>query len=198
MTKLKGKVVLITGSGKGRGKLLAQKLAERGAIIAANDISPINIEPVVQQINQQGGIAKAYIEDVAKKVGVQNLINQVEDDYGRIDILINHAAVQPRAAILEMDEWDWHRVLDVNLTGTFLMTQSAGRVMREAGGGVIINFVEANQEPGSAKREAAFLSSMEGLRSFTRQAAQELSSYHIQVYEAETVETAIKLLEEVA
>src|SRR5262249_17840410 len=98
--------------------------------------------------------------------------------------------------VLDMDEWDWHRVLDVNLTGAFLMTQSAGRVMREKGGGVIINFVETNQEAGSAKREAAFLSSMDGLRSLTREADQELSPYHIRVYEAETVEIVIKLLEE--
>jgi len=197
MTKLMGKVVLITGAGKGRGRLLAKTLGERGAIIAANDISPINVEQVVQEINQQGGNARAYIEDVAKKVGVQSLINQVEDDYGRIDILINHAAVQPNVAVLEMDEWDWHRVLDVNLTGTFLMTQSVGRVMREKGGGVIINLVNTHQEPAGAKREAAFLSSMNALRGFTRQAAYELSPHNIQVYETEDVEAVIKLLEEI-
>lgn len=197
MTKLTGKVVVITGAGKGRGRLLAKTLAECGAIIAANDISPINVEQVVQEINQQGGTAKAYIEDVAKKVGVQSLINQVEDDYEHIDILINHAAVQPKVAVLDMDEWDWHRVLDVNLTGVFLMTQSTGRVMREKSGGIIINLVDAYQASADAKREAAFLSSMEGLRGFTRQAAYELSPYNIQVYEAEDVEAVIKLLEEI-
>ena len=90
---------------------------------------------MVAEINAQGGNAKAYIEDVAKKVGAQVLVKQVEDDFGRIDILVNHAAVEPRSPLLDMDEWDWHRVLDVNLTGAFLMTQSVGRVMREAGGG---------------------------------------------------------------
>jgi len=180
MNNLKDKVVLITGAGKGSGRLLAKAFAERGASVAANDISPINVEQVVDEINQQGGRAKAYIEDVAKKVGVQNLVNQVEDDFGHIDILINHAAVEPNVPLLSMDEWDWHRVLDVNLTGTFLMTQSVGRVMREKGGGVIINLV--TESIGDEKQEAAFVASMNGLTGFTRQAARELIPYGIRVY----------------
>ena len=180
MNNLKDKIVLITGAGKGSGRLLAKAFAEHGVIVAANDISPINVEEVVDAINKQGGHAKAYVEDVAKKVGVQNLINQVEDDFGRIDILINHAAVEPNVPLLSMDEWDWHRVLDVNLTGAFLMTQSAGRVMREKGGGVIINLISANQDP--ARNEAAFVASMSGLESFTQQAARELNPYGIRVY----------------
>src|SRR5512142_7546 len=138
---LKDKVVLITGAGKGCGRLLAQAFAERGACVAANDISPINVEEVVNAILQKGGRAKAYVEDVAKKLGAQLIANQVEDDFGQIDILINHAAVEPHVPILDMDEWDWHRVLDVNLTGAFLMTQSVGRMMRIKGKGIIINFV---------------------------------------------------------
>ncbi len=204
MNNLKDKVILITGAGKGSGRLLAKALAERGAIIAANDISPINVEEVVDEINKQGGHAKAYIEDVAKKVGVQNLILQVDDDFGRIDILINHAAVEPNVPLLNMDEWDWHRVLDVNLTGVFLMTQSAGRVMREQGGGVtplaslkdsmgasgvIINLV--TESVGDEKNEAAFVASMSGLVGFTRQAARELSPHGIRVYAVENTRDTI-------
>ena len=88
-------IVLITGAGKGSGRILAQAFAERGAILALNDISPINVEQVVNEITAKGGRARTYIDDVAKKVGAQNIINQVEDDFGRIDILINHAAVEP-------------------------------------------------------------------------------------------------------
>jgi len=180
MNTFKDKIILITGAGKGSGRILAKAFAERGAIVAANDISPINVEQVADEINKLGGRAKAYIEDVAKKVGVQNLINQVEDDFGRIDILINHAAVEPNVPLLSMDEWDWHRVLDVNLTGVFLMTQSAGRVMKEKGGGVIINLVtEATRDE---KNEAAFVASMQGLTGFTRQAARELNPQGIHVY----------------
>ena len=184
MNNLKDKVILITGAGKGSGRILAKALAELGAIIAANDISPINVEQVVDEINQQGGRAKAYIEDVAKKVGVQNLINQVEDDFGRIDILINHAAVEPNVHLLSMDEWDWHRVLDVNLTGVFLMTQSAGRVMKAKGRGVIINLV--TESVRDEKQEAAFVASMSGLTGFTHQAMRELSPHGIRVYAVES------------
>jgi 3-oxoacyl-[acyl-carrier protein] reductase len=183
MDKLKNKVVLITGAGKGSGRILAQAFADQGAMIAANDISPINVEEVVEQINFAGGRAKAYIEDVAKKVGAQNIINQVEDDFGRLDILINHAAVEPRVPLLDMDEWDWHRVLDVNLTGAFLMTQSAGRVMRAQGSGVIINLISVSIHHGSTK--SAFVASMHALEGFTRQASHELGPYGIQVFAVE-------------
>ena len=198
MSKLKDKVVLITGAGKGNGRILAQAFAERGAIVAANDISPINVEEVVDQITARGGRARAYIDDVAKKVGVQNIINQVQDDFGRIDILINHAAVEPHVSVLDMDEWDWHRVLDVNLTGAFLMTQSAGRVMRAQGSGIIINLITESSRDGN--QGAAFITSMNGLDSFTRQAAHELGPYGVQVYVVKnnsqnTVETVFGLLD---
>lgn len=198
MIELTGKVVLITGAGKGRGRLLAEAFAERGACVAANDISPINVDEVVNGIMKRGGRAKAYVEDVAKKLGAQLIINQVEDEFGQIDILINHAAVEPHVPLLDMDEWDWHRVLDVNLTGAFLMTQSVGRVMRAQGRGVIINLITESARDES--REAAFVASMNGLNGFTRQAARELSPYGIQVYTvtseaAKVVETIIDLLE---
>ena len=199
MDKLKDKVVLITGAGKGCGRLLAQAFAGQGACVAANDISPVNVDEVVMQIVEQGGRAKAYVEDVAKKLGAQLIINQVEDDFGQIDILINHAAVEPHAPLLDMDEWDWHRVLDVNLTGAFLMTQSAGRVMRAKGQGVIINLITESVRDES--REAAFVASMSGLRGFTHQAARELRPYGIRVYAVESdreqvVEKILALLEE--
>jgi NAD(P)-dependent dehydrogenase (short-subunit alcohol dehydrogenase family) len=139
--ELNDKVVLITGAGKGTGRALAEALAEHGAFVAANDISPINVEQLVTQIIANGGKAKAYIEDVAKKVGVQSLIHDVEEDLGGIDILINHAEVEPHTSLLDIDEWDWHRTLDVNLTGAFLMMQSVGRMMRAKGNGVIMNIV---------------------------------------------------------
>lgn len=184
MNELKDKVVLITGAGKGSGRLLAEAFAEHGACVAANDISPINVDEVVTKILQQGGRAKAYVEDVAKKLGAQLIVNQVEDDFGQIDILINHAAVEPHVPLLEMDEWDWHRVLDVNLTGAFLMTQSVGRVMRAKGQGVIINLITESVRDESS--ETAFVASMNGLRGFTQQATHELSPYGIRVYAVES------------
>ena len=184
MNNLKDKVVLITGAGKGCGRILAEAFAKRGACVAANDISPVNVDEVVNGILKQGGRAKAYIEDVAKKVGAQLIIKQVEDDFGQIDILINHAAVAPHVPVLDMDEWDWHRVLDVNLTGAFLMTQSVGRVMRQKGKGVIINLITGTQ--AAAGNDAAFVASMNGLNGFTRQAARELNPYGFRVHAVES------------
>lgn len=189
MDTLQGKIVLITGAGKGSGRLLAQAFAEEGAIVAANDVSPVNVEEVVDQILAKGGRAKAYIDDIAKKVAVQNIINQVEDDFAPIDIVINHAAVEPNIPLLEMDEWDWHRVLDVNLTGAFLMTQSAGRVMRTRGSGVIVNLITDPTSDDSNK--AAFIASMSGLDAFTRQAARELNPYGIRVHSVKNIQRKI-------
>ncbi len=189
MDTLKDKIVLITGAGKGSGRLLAQAFAEQGAIVAANDVSPVNVEEVVDQILAKGGQAKAYIDDIAKKVAVQNIINQVEDDFGHIDFLVNHAAVEPNIPLLEMDEWDWHRTLDVNLTGAFLMTQSMGRVMRSRGSGVILNLIPSQDADDMGK--AAFLASMRGLDGFTRQAARELAPHGIRVYAVENIQGKI-------
>lgn len=194
MAKLQDKIVLITGAGKGSGRLLAQALADQGAIIAANDISPINVEEVVDEILARGGRAKSYIDDIAKKVAVQNIINQVEDDFGSIDILIHHAAVEPSIPLLDMDEWDWHRTLDVNLTSAFLMTQSAGRVMRARGSGIIVNLM-SEIAIEDAQNKAAFIATMDGLAGFTRQADRELSRYGIRVHSvinsSETIVAAV-------
>src|SRR5581483_7838518 len=177
MDDFKDKVVLITGAGKGKGRALAEVFVQRGAFVAVNDISPINLDDMVAK---GGGKVRAYPEDVAKKIAIQTIIKQTEDDFGSIDILINHAAVEPRVALLDMDEWDWHRVLDVNLTVAFMTMQSVGRVMRERGSGVIVNLVTA---PASgSKNEAAYVASLHGLIGLTRQASVELSEYNVHIH----------------
>ena len=195
MNDFKGKIVLITGAGKGSGRKLAEAFAKHGATVAANDISPINVEEAVAEIRAQDGDARAYVDDIAKKVGAQALIKQVEDDLGHIDILVNHASVEPHFSLLEMDEWDWHRVLDVNLTGAFLVTQSVGRMMREQGGGVIVNLLapdpgvtvagrdESSPVPDRAEpgKRAAFFVSMSALESLSQQAAREFAPFGIRV-----------------
>lgn len=193
--RLKDKVALITGAGRGRGRALAETLAERGALVAANDISPVNVEEAAAGIRSRGGNARVYVEDVAKKVGVQAVVKNVEDDFGRIDILVNHAAVKPRAPLLDMDEWDWHRALDVNLTGAFLMMQSVGRVMRSRGGGVILNLVAGAGE-GYEKEAGTYLASKAGLAELSHWADVELSPHGVRVHAIETLEEALKILEE--
>ncbi len=185
MDQFKDKVILITGAGKGAGRALALAFAERGAVVAANDISPVNVDQVVAEILSSGGRAKAYIEDVAKKVGVQYLVNSVEEDFGGIDILVSHAAVEPHSSLMEMDEWDWHRTLDVNLTATFLMIQSTARVMQAKGQGQILIIA------AGSGRGAAYLSSMAGLTVLSHQAALELKPHGVHVHTIENSGTVV-------
>jgi 3-oxoacyl-[acyl-carrier protein] reductase len=195
MSGLNNKVILITGAGKGIGRKLAEALTSRGATVALNDISPMNVEEVAAGIVKNGGKAKAYVEDIAKKVGAQAVVKDVEDDFGVIDILINHAAVEPHTPLLSMDEWDWHRTLDVNLTGAFLMIQSAGRVMKAKGSGVVV-CLGAGTGDRSAKEAGAYFASKAGLVELSHQADVELSPFGVRVFAAETFEDVIQLLEE--
>jgi meso-butanediol dehydrogenase / (S,S)-butanediol dehydrogenase / diacetyl reductase len=193
MDHLKGKVVLITGAGKGTGRALAEALAAHGAIVAANDISPINVEMVVDAINAAGGQARAYVHDVAKKVDVQVMINTLSDDFGRIDVLINCANVQPSASLLDLDEWDLHRVFEVNAIGSLLMMQSVGRVMRAQGGGLIVNVIKIPEQA-----PLSFVASRAGLAALTEYAESDLGRYNIRVVAVsgeEIVARVVKLLE---
>ncbi|MEA3350190.1 MAG: SDR family oxidoreductase [Chloroflexota bacterium] len=176
MTQITNKVVLITGAGRGVGRALAEAFAAQGAIVAANDITPINLNGTIERIANAGGRAKDYVTDICKKMPVQTMLNEILADWGCIDILINSANVNPRGDILDLDAWDWRRALDVNLTGPFLMCQVAGRVMKEQGGGIIINIISACDDGN-----AAYIASKTGLLGLTREAARELSAYNIRV-----------------
>jgi NAD(P)-dependent dehydrogenase (short-subunit alcohol dehydrogenase family) len=178
MSQLAGKVVLVTGAGKGLGRLTAQALAAHGALVAANDISPLNLDAVVETICAAGGTARAYCHDVAKKVAVQAMLNNVTDEFGRLDILVNSANVEPSGSLLDIDEWDLHRIFDVNTIGAILMLQSAGRVMRAQGGGMIVNLVKF---PAELNR-AAYAASRLAIAGLTMAAAPELAAYHIHLH----------------
>ncbi|MEW6092968.1 MAG: SDR family NAD(P)-dependent oxidoreductase [Chloroflexota bacterium] len=186
MGKFTDKVVLITGAGKGTGRAAAEAFAAQGAVVAAADVTPINLDETVARITASGGRVKAYIADIAKKLPVQGLLNQVLDDFGRIDILVNCAEVEPQKTVLEMDEWDWVRTLDVNLTGAFLLTQSTGRIMKEQGGGVIVHIGSRSKgdalslSKGQEKR-AAYFASKAGLEALVESAAQEFAAFGVKV-----------------
>ena len=133
MSEFAGKTVLVTGAGRGIGRVIAEAFAAQGANVAANDVTPINLDVTVERITAAGGRCKGYVFDVAMKMPVQAMIEQVREDWGSLDILVNNAGVEPHASILEMDEWDWRRTIDVNLSGPFFTIQSAARVMQRAG-----------------------------------------------------------------
>jgi 3-oxoacyl-[acyl-carrier protein] reductase len=181
MSEFAKKVVLITGAGRGHGREIALAFASLGATIAANDINPINLDVTVDQIKTLGGIAEAFVFDIAKRMPIEGMVSQVLDRFGRIDILVNHASVQPNALVIDMDEWEFHRTIDVNLAGPFFNIQQVGRVMREQEGGSIINLISA-YEPGNLPAgHSAYFASQAALVGLTQAAASELSSYHIRV-----------------
>jgi NAD(P)-dependent dehydrogenase (short-subunit alcohol dehydrogenase family) len=181
MGEFHDKVVLITGAGRGIGRAIAETFAEEGAIVAANDITPINLDNTVAQVAKNGGRAKGYVADVAKKMPVQSMIEEILDDWEHIDILVNNAGVEPHAPLLEMDEWDWRRTIDVNLTGAFFTIQSVGRVMRRQGSGVMVNIGSIAGRAHGLKDRAAYIASKMGLIGLTREAARELAAYNIRV-----------------
>lgn len=181
MNEFEGKVVLVTGAGRGIGRAIAEAFAVRGAHVAANDITPVNLDETVRRITTAGGSCKGYVFDVAAKMPVQAMIEEIRDAWQRIDILINNAGVEPHASILELDEYDWRRTLDVNLSGPFFTTQSVGRVMQAQGGGIIVNIASIAGRAHGLKDRAAYVASKMGLVGLTREAAREFAAYNIRV-----------------
>ena len=181
MNDYQDKVVLITGAGRGIGRAIAQAFAARGAIVAANDINPLNLDETVAAIQAAGGNARAYVFDVAKRMPIEAMVSQVLDDWGRVDILVNNAAVEPHASILDMDEWDYHRTIDVNLGGPFFTMQLCGRAMRQQGGGAIVNIASIAGRAHGLPNRAAYVAGKMGLLGLTREAAREFAAYNIRV-----------------
>lgn len=177
-------VVLITGAGQGAGRALALAFAARGDTVAANDITPINLDDTLEAIAVAGGRAQGYVADVAKKMPLQATIEQVLADWGRLDILVTNARVAPQATILEMDEWALRRTIDVNLTANFLALQSAGRVMREAGGGAIVLLI--GPQNTADRPQGAYQASNAALDTLALAAAQEFWSYGVRVHAVHT------------
>ncbi len=175
------KVVLITGAGRGAGRQVATAFSSLGAVIAANDINPISLDETIDLVQRAGGKAGAYVFDIAKRMPIEGLVTQVQEQFGRIDILVNHACVRPDASLLEMDEWDYHRTLDVNLGGPFFTMQQVGRVMRQQGGGVMVNLLSASAQGKGQKGYSAHLASQAGVMGLTQAAASELAAYNIRV-----------------
>ncbi len=174
-------VALVTGAGRGIGRAIAEAFAARGARVAANDISPLNLDQTLARIKQAGGTARDYVCDISKKMPVQTMVEEILDDFGRIDVLVNNAGVEPHVSLLDMDEWDWRHTIDVNLSGPFFLIQSVGRVMREQGGGAIVNISSIAGRAHGLRDRVAYVASKTGLLGLTREAARELAAYGIRV-----------------
>jgi NAD(P)-dependent dehydrogenase (short-subunit alcohol dehydrogenase family) len=181
MDEFVGKVALVTGAGRGLGREIALAFSSLGVAVAANDVNPINLDETVNQILRTGGNAKAYVFDIAKRMPIEGMVAQILEQFGQIDILVNHASVEPEASILDMDEWEFHRTLDVNLGGPFFCIQQVGRVMCAHGGGVIVNMISPTGSRKAQKGGAAYVASQSALIGLIRGAAKELIPYNIRV-----------------
>jgi 3-oxoacyl-[acyl-carrier protein] reductase len=174
-------VVLITGAGRGIGKALAIAFAQAGARVVVNDINPDTCVKTADELIALGGQALACHADVANKLAVQSMLIDIEDRWGRVDVLINNAGVEPHKPIVQLDEWDWNRTLDVNLKGAFLCAQSVGRMMQQQGGGVIVNIASIAGRAAGLRDRSAYVASKTGLIGFTKECAREFAAYNIRV-----------------
>jgi 3-oxoacyl-[acyl-carrier protein] reductase/2-hydroxycyclohexanecarboxyl-CoA dehydrogenase len=178
---LSGKVALVTGAGQGIGRAIAFRLAEAGAKTCVNDINPETAQSTVETIQTNGGEAVAYPISVADKPGVQAMAQTVIERWGRLDILVNNAGIEPTASILEMTEETWEQTLAVNLTGTFLCSQAAGRIMKAQGAGVIVNIASIAGHSIPITLRSAYCASKAGMVGFTKECAREFAEYGIRV-----------------
>lgn len=178
---LTGHAAIVTGAGAEAGRAAALALARSGAAVAVNDINPDATERVAAEITAQGGRALPWDADVANRFQVGSLIEGARDAFGRIDILVNAASVRKGGGIAKLDEWDWRRVLDVNLTGAFFCTQLIGRVMADEGGGVIVNLASTAGWLETMPDGVSYAATKAGLIGLTRQAARELGVSGIRV-----------------
>ncbi|MEQ8675997.1 MAG: SDR family NAD(P)-dependent oxidoreductase [Aggregatilineales bacterium] len=176
------KTVIVTGAGAGIGRAVAFAFASAGASVAVNDINPDRADTVAEEITESGGKAFAWQGDVANRFQASALIEQTRDHYGRIHFFINTVGIYKPTPFGKIDEWDWRRQIDVNLTGTFFCTQLISRVMTDEGGGVIVNIASPLAENGTlADGGAAYIATKSAVLGMTRQAARELAPANIRV-----------------
>lgn len=181
---LVGKVAIVTGAGQGLGRAISETLAAAGAKVAVNDINPDRAERASEEIRQAGGQAIAVTADISNKYQCVHLVEATRSQWGALDILVNNAGIEPVSTILDMDEWDWDRCIDVNLKGTFFMSQLCGRVMadeNEDRGGVIVNISSIAGVEIPLTNRSAYCASKAGIVGFARECAREFAQYGIRV-----------------
>ncbi|MHB1956871.1 MAG: SDR family oxidoreductase [Sulfobacillus sp.] len=136
---LKGKTAIVTGGGRGLGRYIALGLAEAGANVVVCSRKVASLERAADEIRGLGVEAMALPCDVTKPDDVDRVFERTVERFGTVDVLVNNSGATWGSPALEMPLEAWRKVLDVNLTGTFLMSQRAGKLMMSKGGGKIIN-----------------------------------------------------------
>lgn len=175
------KIAVVTGGGKGIGRGISLRLAERGYDVAVNFSSDReSAEKVAEEVRHIGRQSLVIQADVGYSDQVDRLFDTVLDEWGLPDVLVNNAGVQTWKPLLELEEADWDQTLRTNLKGTFLCTQRAAREMVKQERGCIIN-IGAGCNKGPFPKLAAYSASKGGLELFTRVAAVELGPLGITV-----------------
>lgn len=178
--KLDGKIAVITGASKGLGKAMALALASAGASVALVSRNLGQLQEVEREVKSSGGEARAFPADVSKEEQVQKLERNVAEIFGKVHIVINNAGINLRKPLVDFTLEEWHRILDTNLTGAFLMCRSFIPQLKDTGYGRIINMT-STMSWVSLPGRAAYSASKSALLGLTRSLALELAADGITV-----------------
>jgi 3-oxoacyl-[acyl-carrier protein] reductase len=180
-TPLKGKAALVTGAGRNIGRAIALELADAGAAVAVNvRASRGEGQAVVDEIAARGGDALLVMADVTQRAGVDAMIIAIAQRFGRIDIVVNNAAIRHEIAFADLPFADWRAAQAVCVDGAFHCTQAALPLLRASGAGAVINIGGLTASTGAAKR-AHVVTAKAALGGLTRALAHELAEFGITV-----------------
>lgn len=177
--RLDGKIALVTGGIYGIGFGIAVSLAEAGATIVYNSNTQEAVEKAVADYQAKGIDAKGYVFDITDEVAVQAAVKQIEEEVGTIDILVNNAGIIKRVPMLEMSVEDFRQVIDIDLTGQFIMSKAVLPGMIEKGHGKIINICSMMSELGR-ETVSAYAAAKGGLKMLTKNICAEFGEHNIQ------------------
>lgn len=178
---LDGKLAIVTGGAQGIGKVVCLTLAREGADLAIGDMNLEGARQTVAEVRQLGRKAMAFQLDVADEKSVKSFYDSVLAEFGKVDILVNCAAICSLSPILDLDVAEWDRVLAVNLRGAFLMSREAFRLMKDHRQGKIIGLASAAAKLGGVAVGAHYASSKAGVICLMKSLALQAAPYHIHV-----------------
>jgi 3-oxoacyl-[acyl-carrier protein] reductase len=179
--ELAGKVAVVTGAGRNIGRAIALALADGGASVVVNVRSNrAEAEAVAREIEAAGGNALVHVGDVADAAAVQAMADAAVTRFGRIDILVNNAALRREKPFAEMSYAEWREIMDVSLDGAFHCVKACLPALRTSGAGTVINIGGLSAHTG-AKDRAHVVTAKAGLIGFTRALAHDLAADSITV-----------------
>ena len=172
------RVAVVTGGGSGIGRAIVEAFAQAGYQTMIADVNEADSQALADSLNTQSLQARFLRLDVADAASIARFFATVERDYGRCDVLVNNAGIAKTVAYLDYPQDHWEKVMQVNVTGPFLMSQQAGRLMQRRQSGRIINIASVSGERASWGR-AAYGTSKAAIFGLTRQMALELAEFGI-------------------